>query len=65
MQLQWLGFKPVFCDIDPRMHTIDPVRVEELITRKRRASLVFTFWTALRHPCIGGNCTAAWFETVI
>ncbi len=30
--VQWLGFTPVFCDVDPRTHTIDPARVEELIT---------------------------------
>lgn len=30
--LQWQGFQPVFCDIDPKTHTLDPARVERLIT---------------------------------
>lgn len=30
--LQWQGISPVFCDIDPRTHTIDPAEVEKLIT---------------------------------
>src|SRR5207253_9991132 len=30
--LQWQEITPVFCDIDPRTHTIDPARVESLIT---------------------------------
>gem|GEM_PF-121253 len=29
---RWLGLEPVFCDVDPHTHTIDPRRVEELIT---------------------------------
>ena len=27
--VHWLGLTPVFCDIDPRRHNIDPGRVEE------------------------------------
>ena len=30
--LQWQEITPVFCDVDPRTHNIDPARVEELIT---------------------------------
>jgi dTDP-4-amino-4,6-dideoxygalactose transaminase len=30
--LQWQEITPVFCDIDPLTHAIDPNRVEELIT---------------------------------
>ena len=30
--LQWQEITPVFCDIDPFTHTIDPKRIEELIT---------------------------------
>ncbi len=30
--LQWQGITPVFCDIDSRTLTLDPSRVEELIT---------------------------------
>src|ERR1044071_3512757 len=31
--LEWLGIKPVFCDVDPQTHTIDPRKIESLITR--------------------------------
>lgn len=30
--LHWLGIEPVFCDIDPDTHSIDPAKVIELIT---------------------------------
>ena len=30
--LQWQQIKPVFCDIDPATHNVDPNRIEELIT---------------------------------
>lgn len=30
--LRWQGIQPVFCDIDPVTHTLDPKKVEELIT---------------------------------
>lgn len=30
--LQWLGITPVFCDIDEETLTLDPERIEELIT---------------------------------
>jgi len=30
--LQWLGLTPVFCDVHPSTHSLDPRRVEELIT---------------------------------
>src|SRR6185295_12052033 len=30
--LQWQQIVPVFCDIDPATHNIDPGRIEELIT---------------------------------
>jgi len=30
--LQWQEITPVFCDLDPRTHNIDPARVEVLIT---------------------------------
>ena len=32
--LQWQGIKPVFCDIDPKTHNIDPEKIERLITPK-------------------------------
>lgn len=32
----WLGAKPVFADIDPHSFTVDPNKIENLITRKTR-----------------------------
>jgi dTDP-4-amino-4,6-dideoxygalactose transaminase len=31
------GAVPIFCDIDPRLHTLDRARIEELITARTRA----------------------------
>lgn len=33
------GLKPVFCDIDPKTYTLDPAKVEELITPETSAIL--------------------------
>ena len=30
--LQWQKITPVFCDIDPKTHNIDPKKIEDLIT---------------------------------
>ena len=30
--LQWLGLKPIFCDVDPETHNIDGEQIETLIT---------------------------------
>lgn len=30
--LEWLGIRPVFCDVDPETYCIDPAAVEELIS---------------------------------
>ena len=46
--VQWLGFTPVFCDIDPRTHTIDPARVEELITPETTGIIGVHLWG---QPC--------------
>lgn len=37
--LAWNGIKPVFCDIDPETMTIDPKKIESLITAKTSAIL--------------------------
>jgi len=42
--LQWLGVTPVFCDVDPATHTIDPARVEELITPATTAIFAVHTW---------------------
>ncbi len=42
--LQWQGISPVFCDIEPVDHNIDPARIEELITPKTTAILAVHLW---------------------
>ncbi len=42
--LQWQQIRPVFCDIDPRTHNIDPERVEELITAETTGILAVHLW---------------------
>ncbi|HSW02339.1 MAG TPA: aminotransferase class I/II-fold pyridoxal phosphate-dependent enzyme [Sedimentisphaerales bacterium] len=46
--LRWQGITPVFCDIDPRTHTIDPARVESLITPRTTGILGVHVWG---RPC--------------
>jgi dTDP-4-amino-4,6-dideoxygalactose transaminase len=46
--LQWLGIKPVFCDVNPSSHTMDWRRVEALITPRTSALLAVHLW--------GGSC---------
>ena len=42
--LQWLGITPVFCDIDPRTHNIDPGRIEELLTSQTSGIIGVHLW---------------------
>jgi dTDP-4-amino-4,6-dideoxygalactose transaminase len=42
--LQWQGIIPVFCDIDPKSHNLDPERVEELITPHTTGILGVHLW---------------------
>jgi len=42
--LQWQAITPVFCDVDPRTHNIDPARVEELITPRTTGILPVHLW---------------------
>jgi len=42
--LQWQEIKPVFCDVDPRTHMLDPGRVEELITPKTSGIIGVHLW---------------------
>jgi len=46
--LRWLGITPVFCDVDPATHNIDPRRVEELITERTSAVIGVHVWG---RPC--------------
>lgn len=41
---RWEGLKPVFCDVDERMHTLDPARVEELVGEETCAIVGVHLW---------------------
>ena len=42
--LQWQEITPVFCDIDPLTHTLDPRRVEALITARTSGVVGVHLW---------------------
>ncbi len=42
--LQWQRITPVFCDIDPETHTIDPEKVERMITPRTTGILGVHLW---------------------
>jgi len=42
--LQWQQITPVFCDIDPTTHSIDPRRVESLITPRTTGIIGVHLW---------------------
>jgi dTDP-4-amino-4,6-dideoxygalactose transaminase len=46
--LQWQEITPVFCDIDPRTHNLDPTCVEALITPRTSGILATHIWG---RPC--------------
>jgi dTDP-4-amino-4,6-dideoxygalactose transaminase len=42
--LQWQEIRPVFCDVDPATHTLDPRRIEELITPRTTGIIGVHLW---------------------
>lgn len=46
--LQWQEITPVFCDIDPKTHTIDPACVERMITPRTTGIIGVHVWG---RPC--------------
>jgi dTDP-4-amino-4,6-dideoxygalactose transaminase len=46
--LQWQEITPVFCDIDPRTHTIDPFCIEKMITPRTTGIIGVHLWG---RPC--------------
>jgi dTDP-4-amino-4,6-dideoxygalactose transaminase len=42
--LTWLGLTPVFCDIDPRTHNLDPSHVERLVTQETTGIIGVHVW---------------------
>jgi len=45
---RWLGLSPVFADIDPATHNLDPNSIESLITPRTSAIVGVHLWG---HPC--------------
>ena len=46
--LQWQEITPVFCDVDPKTHNLDPVQVENLITPRTTGIIGTHVWG---RPC--------------
>jgi len=46
--LQWQEITPIFCDVDPGTHNIDPARVEQLITPRTTGIIGVHVWG---RPC--------------
>ena len=46
--LQWQEITPVFCDINPQTHTIDPKKIESLITPRTTGIIGVHIWSK---PC--------------
>jgi len=42
--LKWQGLQPVFCDVDPETHSLDPDCVEALITPRTSGILAVHLW---------------------
>jgi dTDP-4-amino-4,6-dideoxygalactose transaminase len=42
--LQWQEIIPVFCDIDPQTHTLDPAKVEQMITPRTSGIIGVHLW---------------------
>jgi len=42
--LRWVGLEPVFCDVDPATHNLDPAKVEELLDGNIAAIMGVHLW---------------------
>jgi dTDP-4-amino-4,6-dideoxygalactose transaminase len=42
--LQWQKITPVFCDVDPKTHNLDPQKISQLITPQTSAILAVHLW---------------------
>src|SRR6478735_1836280 len=42
--LEWQGITPVFCDVDPETHCMDPARIEQLITPRTTGIIPVHVW---------------------
>src|SRR5436190_18211106 len=55
--LQWQQIVPVFCDVDPKTHCLDPRAVEKMITPKTTGILGVHLW--------GRACETAALEDIV
>ncbi len=46
--LAWTGVTPVFCDVDPNTHNVDPVKADELVNERTTGILGVHLWG---RPC--------------
>jgi dTDP-4-amino-4,6-dideoxygalactose transaminase len=46
--LQWQDITPVFCDVDPRTHNIDPSQIEQMVTPRTTGLIGVHLWG---RPC--------------
>lgn len=53
--LQWQEITPVFCDIDPKTHSLNPYRIESMITPRTTGIIGVHLWG---NPCDVENLTA-------
>lgn len=53
--LQWQEITPVFCDVDPRTHNLDPAQVEKMITPRTSGIIGVHVWG---RPCAVDSLTA-------
>ena len=54
--LQWQEITPVFCDIDPRTHNLDPGQVEKMITPRTSGIIgVHTWGRSCDIDCFGSH----------
>lgn len=42
--LQWQEVRPIFCDIDPKTHTLDPEKIEKIITPRTSGIIGVHTW---------------------
>ncbi len=53
--LRWQGVTPVFCDVDPRTHNLDPASVEDMVTPRTSGIVGVHLWG---RPCAIDELTA-------
>lgn len=59
--LNWIGLQPVFADVDPATHTLDPKQIEKLITPRTSGIVATHLWG---RPCAVEQIEkiARWYE---